>query len=133
MIKITATDAGFFNLNPVGHVLAPNVLLRTKVNPMGLVLGMPAGWQSAESARYDGHGIDVSVLDAPPETAPLGSIDAVTVSAVSFYREGADAPLMTGVLTLPKPLTITARFDLWGAAAAPVWQAELGVALEAMI
>ena len=37
MLRLTATDAGFHNLSPLGTPLAPNAFLRALVNVEGIV------------------------------------------------------------------------------------------------
>jgi len=129
-IRINATDAGFFNLSPLGAALAPNVFLKTAVNIDGTAQTIGSDWQSRESAMYDSFGIDV-FADVPAEDfAKLGEQAQIEVSGISYFRiEGGEK---TVTATLELPLTLTAVYDEISAGTYG-WTAEAGDTLEKLL
>lgn len=125
-IKITATDAGFFNLSPLGKSLAPNVFLKTAVNIRGEVLGAD-NWQSAESAMYSDFGIDVDA--SAPTSARLGMLGEVLVSGLSYYRVEEGEKVVIGSIEFAAPLHVKAQYDEL-ADGTFGWIADAGVALQ---
>lgn len=57
-ITITAGDAGFFNLSPLGLPLAPNIFLKIPVNIVGLITSNGVQLESAESEMHSDFEID---------------------------------------------------------------------------
>lgn len=128
-IKIKATNDGFFNLSPLGQVLAPNVFLKTAVNIDGIVNSTPSGWESAENRLYDTFGTAVSVNIAPNAVETLGSQTQIEVTGVSYYRVESGVRVEIAEMKLPKPIDLIATYDqisqnVYG------WIAEVGDALE---
>ena len=108
-IRINATDAGFFNLSPLGVALAPNVFLKTAVNIEGMVQTTGTSWQSRESAMYDSFGIDLEAYFPTGNAANLGAQTEIGVSGLSYYRiEGGEK---TVTATIELPLTLNAVYD----------------------
>ena len=127
-VTITARNAGFFNLSPLGTALAPNVFAQTGVNISGQIIGTEGGWETAESTMYSDFGVDVAV-QLNTETAKLGAVTKVTVTSLEFYRIEGGEKIVTATLTLPEPLTLTATYDQTGPTTYG-WIADMGNALE---
>ena len=130
-IKITATDAGFFNLSPLGTALAPNVFLKTAVNTRGMIHSTPTGWETAESGMYDDFGIDL-IVNMPDVDAKLGEQTLIDVTRIEYFRVESGEKTVTATMTLPEPLSLIATYDqvsidTYG------WIAEAGSALENML
>ncbi len=130
-IKINATDAGFFNLSPLGDALAPNVFLKTAVNTRGAINSTPTGWETSESQMYDDFGIDLiaTLLDGVNK---LGAQALVGITHIEYFRVEGGEKAVTATMTLPEPITLTATYDqvslnTYG------WIAEAGNALEDML
>ena len=131
-IKIKATDAGFFNLSPLGDALAPNVFLKTAVNTRGAINSTPFGWETSESAMYEDFGIDLIAQLASSATKRLGAQAQVEITKVEYYRIEDGGKIVTATMTLPEPITLTATYDqisldTYG------WMVDAGNALEDMI
>lgn len=131
-IKINATDAGFFNLSPLGDALAPNVFLKTAVNIRGMIHSTSTDWETAESRIYDDFGIDLVAELAEDATERLGAQTAVEITEIVYYRVEGGEKTITATMALPEPITLTATYDqisidTYG------WIAEAGNALEDML
>ncbi len=109
-VKITATEAGFHNVSPVGETIAPNVFLKTAVNLKGQIVNLDGGWESRESAMYDDFGISI-IASAPEGEAMLGRQCDITITAIEYYRMVDGEKVVIGILELPQPITVTATFD----------------------
>lgn len=131
-VTITASNAGFFNLSPLGAMLAPNVFLRTGVNVDGGILGSSDGWKSAESAMYTDFGIDVIAQFEGDPTAALGESAKVTVIGLEFFRIVDGVRILTGTMDLPEPIILDAIYDQIGPNSF-AWCADLGAALEEVL
>lgn len=127
-VTITASNAGFFNLSPLGTALAPNVFVQTGVNISGQIIGTEGGWETAESTMYADFGIDV-VVQFGSETAKLGAVTEITVTGLKFYRIEGGEKIVIATLTLPEHLTLTATYDQTGPTTYG-WIADMGNALE---
>lgn len=128
-IKINATDAGFFNLSPLGDALAPNVFLKTAVNARGDIHSTATSWESAESPMYDDFGIDLIAAFVTSPTDKLGMQAQVEVSEITYFRIEAGEKIVTATMKLPEPIPLTATYDqiaidTYG------WIAEAGSTLE---
>ena len=110
-IKINATDAGFFNLSPLGDALAPNVFLKTAVNIRGAINSTPFGWETSESAMYDDFGIDLIAELSSGATEQLGAQTDIEITKIVYYRIEGGEKIMTATMTLPEPITLTATYD----------------------
>jgi len=131
-IRITATDAGYYNTSPLGDPLAPNVFLKTAVNIAGLIESTDAGWQSLETARYTDFGVDVAVDTLVAHAAPLGTQTQITVTGLEYYRVIDGVKILTGALALPTPLSLTATYDQLDATHFG-WRADMGTGLQTAI
>ena len=109
MLRLTATDAGFHNLSPLGTPLAPNAFLRAPVNVEGVIVEDPATgvWTTEESARYAGWSVEVdaSFVGGPPAAGAIAA--EVAVTGLTFYRIEEGAKIQTGYLDLGTALTIS--------------------------
>ncbi len=131
-IVIQASDAGFFNLSPLGDPLAPNVFLKTAVNIAGLIESTDQGWQSRESGMYAGFGVEVRVTTDLPLDTKLGLQSPIDVTDVVFFRIENDQKSVTGTLHFPAPVTITATYDQLGVDRFG-WRADLGTPITNMV
>ncbi len=130
-VKITATNAGFFNASPLGSALAPNVFLKTAVNTHGQINSTATGWETSESAMYDDFGIDL-IADLPDSMAKLGAQELITINRIEYFRMDDGEKVVTATMTLRDPLTLTATYDqispdTYG------WIADAGTALEGIL
>lgn len=135
MITIVATDAGFFVPAPTGAPLAPNALLRNRVNAEGLVLGEADGrWVSAESLRYESFAVEADVVFNPSLAAPVfGTREPAQLTELRYVRLDGGERVEIGRLALPEGLAVSARYDGFGAEDTPFWQAAAGEALAAAV
>lgn len=129
-IKITATDAGFFNIDPLANPLAPNVFLKTAVNLQGVVETTPDGWQSVETDMYPDFGVDL--VAKIPEDGRLGQQIEVTFSEITYFRMVEGEKTVIGTLSTAQPLMVTAIFDELSTGETG-WSADLGAVLNTHI
>ncbi len=131
-IVIRASDAGFFNLSPLGDPLAPNVFLKTAVNIAGVAESSASGWQSRESAYYDDFGIALIALQTPVGDVRIGAQTALELDGLEYYRIEGGERIVTATLELPQPLTLTATYDQLDVDRTG-WRAEAGNPLDTLI
>lgn len=110
-VKITATDDGFFNLSPLGDMLAPNVFLKTAVNTRGLINSTPTDWETSESAMYEDFGIALTTELASGTINKLGAQAQIELTEIAYYRIEDGEKVTTATMTLPQPITLTATYD----------------------
>ncbi len=130
-IKINATDSGFFNLSPLGDVLAPNVFLKTAVNPEGMIIFTPTGWETSESQMYDDFGIAIVATLAEGEDK-LGAQSLIEITEIEYYRIEDGEKVVTATISLSQPIALVSTYDqisldLYG------WIAELGDDVEGLL
>lgn len=143
MVTITATQSGFHILSGLSTALAPNVFLRNGSNPDGTMVRTDAGWISRDTLHPDTARI-TGLADDP--TATGQDRGEITFTGLSFTREGPPPDTGTtdadtaepgathiGTITFDTPLTVAATRSPDGPGDRLIWQADLGLALQAAV
>lgn len=131
-VIITANKSGFYNLSPLGAAIAPNVFLKTATNIEGIINTISAGWESLESGMYEDFGVAVIAEPINMADPALGMRTELVVTQLEFYRIENGVRIVTGTLTLPEPLVISATYDELNPGEFG-WRADLGDSLEDII
>ncbi|MEM9428770.1 MAG: calcium-binding protein [Pseudomonadota bacterium] len=130
MLTLTATDAGFHNVSPLGTPLAPNVILRTQGNIDGAFVQDPVSgvWQSAESGDYAGWNVrlEAAFTEAP---APDSTQATLSVEGLVFTRIDAGEEVETGRLSFGGPISV----DVLRAGAGAPWEGTAADEIEAVL